>query len=207
MAAFRRSHAPLQELRGHLAGPAAPLSKLRRHFAGPCAAPTTEPVLHIVLFEPQIPTNTGTIGRLALAARCRLHLVGPLGFSIDDKQVRRAGLDYWPLVDCVQHASWEEYACSTSPERMWLVTTGGTRTHWEATYKRGDHLLFGNESSGAPEWMHNWIREQGGGDGQRVRIPMGPEVSGRSLNLACAVSCTVYEGLRQISDAEGALPF
>ena len=161
--------------------------------------------MHIVLFEPQIPPNTGTIGRLSLATRCRLHLIEPLGFDIDDKALRRAGMDYWAQVDCMQHPSWEAYLATARPERVWLFTTKGQQAHWHGRYRCGDHLLFGNEGHGAPPWMHDWIREQHG-DAHRVRLPMSTEVAGRSLNLANTVSCAVYEGLRQLNEREP-IPF
>jgi tRNA (cytidine/uridine-2'-O-)-methyltransferase len=170
----------------------------------PLTRSTAEPLLHIVLFEPQIPPNTGTIGRLSLTSRCRLHLIAP-HFSLEDKWLRRAGMDYWPLVDCVEHADWQAYLTDAAPDRVWLYTTRGTRSHWDGEYRRGDHLLFGNEQFGAPAWMHEWMLSQQG-ESRRVRLPMSPETTGRSINLACTVSVAVYEGLRQIHIADG-LPF
>ena len=174
-------------------------SALRCHTTAAPSSSSAEPLLHIVLVEPQIPPNTGTIGRLALATRCRLHLVGKLGFSLDEKALQRAGMDYWRNVDCVIHATWAEYleAAAAPNGGAWLFTTHATRPHWGAAFRRGDHLLFGNEGAGAPEAVHRWVTERHG-EAQRLRLPMSPEVEGRSLNLACTVSCGVYEALRQI---------
>ena len=172
----------------------------------PPSASATEPVMHIALFQPQIPPNTGTIGRTALATRCRLHLIHPLGFSMDDKSLRRTGLDYWPLVDCVEHASFDDYVRDAEPLRLFLFTTKGSAPHWSASFERGDHLLFGTEGSGAPDWLHDFVDERHG-EGHRVELPMSPEVGGRSLNLSCSATTAVYEGIRQISVAEGKLPW
>lgn len=172
----------------------------------PPSASTSEPVLHVALFQPQIPPNTGAIGRSVLATRCRLHLIHPLGFRMDDKTLKRAGLDYWPLVDCVEHLSWDDYLANAAPRRLFLFTTKGSKPHWEARFERGDHLLFGTEHAGAPEWLHAHVDERHG-DGFRVRLPISPEVGGRSLNLSCSATAAVYEGIRQISVAEGALPW
>ena len=170
----------------------------------PLSRATSDPLLHIVLFEPQIPPNTGTIGRVALTSRCRLHLIDP-HFSLEDKWLRRAGMDYWSLVDMKVHSSWDAYLADSAPERVWLFTTRGSTVFWDATFRRGDHILFGNENSGAPAWMHEWAAKRFG-EAHRVRLPQSPETAGRSLNLACTVSCAVYEGLRQIGTKDG-LPF
>ena len=161
-----------------------------------------DPILHVTLFSPQIPPNTGSIGRTCLAARCRLHLIHPLGFSMDEKKVRRAGLDYWPLVDLMEHDSWEDYIATAAPRRVFLYTTKAAKPHWSARFERGDHLLFGNEQAGAPQWLHEWV-----GNENRLCLPLSPEVQTRSLNLASTATSAVYEGLRQITAAEGALPW
>ena len=121
--------------------------------------------------------------------------------STDDKTLRRAGLDYWPLVDVVEHASWSAYLADANPRRLFLFTTKGSTPHWDARYERGDHLLFGQEHAGAPDWMHRHV-DEAHGDGHRVCLPLAPEVGGRSLNLSCSATAAVYEGLRQLS-AEG----
>jgi tRNA (cytidine/uridine-2'-O-)-methyltransferase len=155
----------------------------------------TQPRFHIVLLNPEIPNNTGNIGRTAAATGCRLHIIHPIGFDMSEKARRRAGLDYWHLVDCREHQSWDDFLKSEQPQRMWMYTTKSARPHWEADFREGDYLLFGRETSGAPEHVHAWIGERFG-DGHRVTLPM---VKGaRSLNLATAVCAAVYEGLRQI---------
>ena len=156
------------------------------------------PPLHIVLLHPEIPNNTGTIGRTAAATGCRLHIIHPISFDMSEKAVRRAGLDYWPLVDCRHHESWEAYLLSAAPKRMWLYTTTSSRPHWEATFAPGDHLLFGNETSGAPAAVHEYIRTHYGAD-HSVTLPMIDDPRARSLNLSNAVCAGVYEGLRQIA--------
>ena len=176
------------------------IRRATRHVQYTVERKRPKPLLNIVLFEPQIPPNTGTIGRLALACRCRLHLVGKLGFSLEEKALRRAGLDYWSSVDLERHETWDHYVASAAPTNVWLFTTHGSRPHWQASFSHGDHLLFGNEGTGAPTWMHDWILQRHG-EAHRVRLPMSSEVTGRSLNLACTVSCAVYEGLRQLDAA------
>ena len=151
-----------------------------------------DPAFHIVLHQPVIPNNTGNIGRTAAAAGCRLHVVHPIGFDMSEKACRRAGLDYWHLVDCRQHESWDAFLRAEKPPRLWLYTTKATRPHWEASFTRGDYLLFGSETDGVPDAVHRQV-----GEDRRVTLPMDP--AARSLNLATVVSAAVYEGLRQIS--------
>jgi len=160
-----------------------------------------EPLLNIVLLHPQIPNNTGNVGRTAAVTGCRLHIVHPIAFDMSEKARRRAGLDYWHLVDCREHASWEAYLEAEKPARAWLYTTGSSRPHWQAQFQRGDHLLFGSETDGAPKAVHDWIERQFG-EGNRVNLPMRPHPDARSLNLATAVACGVYEGLRQVAAAD-----
>jgi len=162
----------------------------------------TEPLLNIVLFQPQIPNNTGNIGRTCATTRCRLHLIHPLAFDMDEKARRRAGLDYWDLVDCREHASWQAFVEKESPARLWLYTTGTAHAHWHADFERGDYLLFGQENGGVPESIHAWVAQQFGDD-HRITLPMQPVEGARSLNLATAVACAIYEGLRQF-EASGA---
>ena len=156
-----------------------------------------EPRFHVVLFRPQIPNNTGNIGRTCMATGCRLHIVRPIGFDMDEKARRRAGLDYWEAVDCVEHASWEEFLRAERPARLWLYTTKGARPHWEAAFAAGDYLLFGQENGGVPDELHSWV-DATFGPGHRLTLPMLPDPRARSLNLATAVVCGVYEGLRQV---------
>jgi tRNA (cytidine/uridine-2'-O-)-methyltransferase len=149
-------------------------------------------MLHIVLFCPEIPQNTGNIGRLCALTRSRLHLIHPLGFQITDKNLRRAGMDYWFSLDVHEHADWAAFKTSAvKPERLWLFTTKTTQRHWDVGFADGDGLVFGNEGHGAPEWLHDEI-----GTVQRVTIPhANPEL--RSLNLSTAAGIGCYEALRQ----------
>lgn len=155
-----------------------------------------EPLFNLVLLNPEIPNNTGNIGRTAAATGCRLHIVHPIAFSMEEKAVRRAGLDYWRLVDCVEHADWPAFLEAERPARLWLYTTKSNRPHWDAPLKRGDYLLFGKETSGAPEEVHRWVDETHGED-HRITLPMVDHPAARSLNLATAVCAAVYEGMRQ----------
>ena len=152
--------------------------------------------LNIVLVHPEIPNNTGNIGRTAAATGCRLHLIHPLGFELSEKACRRAGLDYWHLVDCREHANWDAFLVRERPPRAWLFSTHASRLHWEADFAPGDYLMFGNETSGAPEAVHRWVQSSDGDD-RRLRLPMIAEA--RSLNLATAVCAAVYEARRQLA--------
>ena len=116
-----------------------------------------------MLLNPEIPNNTGAIGRTAAATGCRLHIVHPIGFDMSEKARRRAGLDYWHLVDCVEHESWEAFLESEKPKpgRLWLYTTKSLRPHWEATFREGDYLLFGQETRGVPDdSVQEWVRSR-----------------------------------------------
>lgn len=155
-----------------------------------------DPLLNIVLYQPQIPNNTGNIGRTCATTACRLHLIHPLAFDMSEKALRRAGLDYWHLVDCREHASWSDFLARESPTRLWLYTTGAVRAHWHADLQRGDYLLFGQENGGVPDALHAWTIENQGAD-HRITLPMRPVEGARSLNLATAVACAIFEGLRQ----------
>lgn len=150
-------------------------------------------MLHIVLHQPQIAPNTGNVGRLCALTSSRLHLIHPLGFEITDKNLRRAGMDYWYSLDVHQHADWAAFKASPhAPQRLWLFTTHGARSFWSASFADGDGLVFGNEGTGAPEWLHQEI-----GESQRVKIPH-VNTTLRSLNLSTAVGIACYEALRQI---------
>ena len=113
-------------------------------------------MIHIVLFNPEIPQNTGNIGRLCAINVCRLHLIYPLGFTITDKHLRRSGMDYWHSLDVHYHEDWSTFR--ESPKRpmgrLWLFTTKADDSYWDVKYKNDDGLVFGNEGSGAPEWLH-----------------------------------------------------
>ncbi|MBQ8517176.1 MAG: tRNA (cytidine(34)-2'-O)-methyltransferase [Akkermansia sp.] len=154
-------------------------------------------MFHIVLFHPEIPHNTGAAGRLAVATDSRLHLIKPLGFSLDEKHVRRTGLDYWPHVDLHLWNSLDELEAAAAPEaRFWYLSTKATHSIWEPSIplQDGDYLVFGPESKGLPE---RWIDAH---PDTALRIPM-PGEHARSLNLSTAVAIVLYEGLRRILPA------
>jgi tRNA (cytidine/uridine-2'-O-)-methyltransferase len=152
-----------------------------------------EPNLHIVLVRPEIPQNTGSIARLAAATRTRLHLVGPLGFSLDDRYLKRAGLDYWPLVDLCTYERWDQFiATHRDPpaSKTKFFSAHASSTYLDARYERGDFLFFGSETSGLGR---DFVAER---IDRAYRIPIF-ESGVRSLNLSNAVSIVVYEALRQ----------
>ena len=123
----------------------------------------------------------------------RLHLIHPLGFEVTDKNLKRAGMDYWYSLDVHHHADWAAFKASPhAPKRLWLFTTHATRNFWAARYADDDGLVFGNEEAGAPEWMHAEI-----GETQRVKIPHG-NAGLRSLNLSTSAGIAAYEALRQL---------
>lgn len=148
-------------------------------------------MIHVVLVEPEIPPNTGNVARLCLAIGARLHLVGPLGFSLDEKALKRAGMDYWDECDIQVWISWEQLMESVGEgARFWYFTTKATRGMWEGEFRDGDYLVFGRESRGLPESLLNANKDW------CLRIPMRREA--RSLNLATSVGIGVFEALRQI---------
>jgi tRNA (cytidine/uridine-2'-O-)-methyltransferase len=150
-------------------------------------------MLHVVLFQPEIPQNTGNIGRTCAITESRLHLIYPLGFEIRDKHLRRSGMDYWHNLDIRHHENWEAFKNSDDgPKRLFLMTTKGARSYWDIEYEDGDGLVFGREGSGAPDWMHEEI-----GDDRRVLIPLYNDTL-RSLNLATSAGIAVYEVMRQL---------
>jgi tRNA (cytidine/uridine-2'-O-)-methyltransferase len=155
-------------------------------------------MLHVVLFEPQIPPNTGNIGRMCAVTRSRLHLVHPLGFAVTDKNLKRAGMDYWHSLDVHHHADWAAFKASpAAPARLWLFTTRTTRSFWAVQFADGDGLVFGNEEAGAPDWLHAEM-----GDARRVNIPHANGTL-RSLNLSTAAGIATYEALRQVGLPDG----
>jgi tRNA (cytidine/uridine-2'-O-)-methyltransferase len=158
----------------------------------------TARVLHVVLYCPEIPQNTGNVGRMCALTRTRLHLIHPLGFEVNDRNLRRAGMDYWYALDVHEHADWAAFRASpVAPQRLWLFTTKAERSFWDARFADGDGLVFGNEGAGAPAWLHDEI-----GAAQRVTIPhANPEL--RSLNLSTAAGIAAYEALRQIGMPRG----
>jgi tRNA (cytidine/uridine-2'-O-)-methyltransferase len=148
-------------------------------------------MFNIVLIEPEIPHNAGAAGRLALATESTLHLVEPLGFSLEDKYVRRTGLDYWQDVKLQVWKSFDELRASADPNaQFWFLSTKATRSPWQAAFQAGDYLVFGRETRGLPESL---IAEAGE---QALRIPMAPGGT-RSLNLSTAVAIILYEAARQ----------
>ena len=150
-------------------------------------------MLHVVLFQPEIPQNTGNIGRMCALTRSRLHLIHPLGFVINDRNLRRAGMDYWQSLDVHEHADWPAFrASSRGPKRLWLLTTKTHQSFWDVAFADGDGLVFGNEEAGAPDWLHAEL-----GDAQRVKIPHA-NAELRSLNLSTAAGIATYEALRQV---------
>jgi tRNA (cytidine/uridine-2'-O-)-methyltransferase len=149
-------------------------------------------MINIVLIEPEIPPNTGNVGRLCLATGAHLHLVKPLGFSLDDKSLRRAGLDYWHEVKVKLWDSWEDLRTAQPPEmRFFFLTTKTRRPYWDVHFQPGDFLVFGRETKGLPEPMLNACVEQ------CLTIPMPG--STRSLNLATSVGIVLYEAMRQFA--------
>jgi tRNA (cytidine/uridine-2'-O-)-methyltransferase len=149
-----------------------------------------QPVLHIVLVRPEIPQNTGSIARLAAATKTRLHLVGPLGFSLADRYLKRAGLDYWPLVDLRTYSGWEPFVAANQKLAAKFFSARAEPSYLAANYARGDYLVFGSETKGLGS---EFIAER---TDCTFRIPIF-EPGVRSLNLANAVSIVVYEALRQ----------
>jgi tRNA (cytidine/uridine-2'-O-)-methyltransferase len=149
-------------------------------------------MFNIVLVEPEIPPNTGNVIRLAANTGCRLHLVEPLGFSMDDALLRRAGLDYHEYVDVRRHPSWPALleSAAPAPSRLFAFTTRGARPVGEARFEPGDWLVFGSETRGLPELVRASV-----GHGQSLRLPMRPRQ--RSLNLSNAVAVAVFEAWRQ----------
>jgi tRNA (cytidine/uridine-2'-O-)-methyltransferase len=149
-------------------------------------------MLHVVLIEPEIPPNTGNIGRLCLATASQLHLVKPLGFSIDDKALRRAGLDYWADVQVTVWNTFAELQRAHPTARFWYLTTKSKRAYWDVTFHDGDFLVFGRETKGLPEPL------LGANPDSTLTIPMVGD-STRSLNLATAAGIVLYEAVRQLT--------
>jgi tRNA (cytidine/uridine-2'-O-)-methyltransferase len=148
-------------------------------------------MLDIVLVEPEIPPNAGNVIRLAANTGCRLHLVGPLGFSMDDRQLRRAGLDYHELADVLTHPSWAACRDTLGARRTFAFTTRARKLYTEVLYAPDDVLVFGAETRGLPERIVEEFKEE-----HRVRLPM--RAGNRSLNLSNAVAVAVFEAWRQL---------
>ena len=148
--------------------------------------------INIVFVNPEIPPNTGNIARTCAATGTKLHLVKPLGFNIDDKSVKRAGLDYWPYVDLEVHESLDDFMDKYGNERLWLATTKGASIYTDVEYKDGDFILFGRETAGLPpEFVESH-------PGRGVRIPMSVDTRTRSFNLSNSANIILFEALRQL---------
>jgi tRNA (cytidine/uridine-2'-O-)-methyltransferase len=147
--------------------------------------------MHVVLLEPEIPPNTGNVARLCAATHTMLHLVEPLGFKLDDQQLRRAGMDYWEQVDWKRWSSWHTFKAHLSPDaRLWFIEQGGSRPYDAVAFRPEDYLVFGRETAGLPSAL---LEEH---PACWLRIPMF-NAAARSLNLANCVALVLYEGLRQ----------
>jgi tRNA (cytidine/uridine-2'-O-)-methyltransferase len=154
-------------------------------------------MLHVVLHQPEIPPNTGNVIRLCANSGARLHLIGPLGFELDDARLRRAGLDYHEYANLSVHADLAAFMTSVDPTRVFALSTRGSMRHDEVSYADGDAVLFGSETRGLPQEVLDALPAQ-----QRIRLPMRPH--NRSLNLSNAVAVVVYEAWRQQGFAGGA---
>ena len=146
-------------------------------------------MINIVLYEPEIPFNTGNIGRTCVATGSRLHLIKPLGFSLDAKEIKRAGLDYWPRLDYRVYENFEEFLEKNSNPKIWMATTKAHKVYSDVSYGADDYIMFGPESRGIPEEILVKREEE------CVRLPMLAEE--RSINLCNSVSIFLYEALRQ----------
>lgn len=154
-------------------------------------------MFHIVLYQPEIPPNTGTVMRLAANTGCQLHLIEPLGFFLDDKRLKRAGLDYQMIHNLKRHADFDTYLNAHTQPTIYLCSTKAKKCYTDVHFKPGDSLVFGPETRGLPEELLQQYPAE-----QKIKIPMSPE--GRSLNLATAVSIVTYEAWRQ-NDFAGAM--
>lgn len=145
--------------------------------------------MHIILHQPEIPGNTGNIGRTCVATGTPLHLIEPLGFRLDEKSIRRAGMDYWPLLEVHRYMNFEEFQTIHPGAKIWMATTKARRVYTEAAYGPDDYIMFGKESAGIPEEILVEHEES------CIRIPMLDSI--RSLNLSNSVAIVLYEALRQ----------
>ncbi len=159
------------------------------HWPHPKSKPDHPAALNVVLFEPEIPANTGNIGRTCAITGAALHLIEPLGFDLFDRRARRSGLDYWDKLDLYIYHDWEDFLKNNPHAEIFLATTKGSVPHTQMNYPPGAYLVFGRETAGLPEEIHEAY------PGRRVRIPMRPEF--RSYNLSNSVAVMVFEALRQ----------
>ena len=146
---------------------------------------------NIVLVEPEIPPNTGNIARLCSATNTKLHLIHPLGFKITDKELKRAGLDYWHLLDIEEYENWSSFYKHIDQTKCWFISTRGEKNIWDVEFNPGDYLIFGSETKGLSEEILNSNKNA------VISIPMNGKT--RSLNLSTAVGIVLYEGLRQLT--------
>ncbi len=144
---------------------------------------------NIVLYEPEIPANTGNIGRTCVATGTRLHLIEPLGFRLGEKELRRAGMDYWKDLDVTTYADYEDFLVRNPGAVIYMATTKGPNVYTEVRYEPDSYLMFGKESAGIPEEILRENKERA------IRIPMNPQI--RSLNLSNSAAIVLYEALRQ----------
>lgn len=154
----------------------------------------SEPLLHVVLYQPEIPPNTGNIGRSCVAVGAKLWLVRPLGFRLEDRYLRRAGMDYWEHLNWEAVDDWPTVEQRLAGRRFWVLTKFAARLVWEASFQRGDVLVFGSETHGLPESIRQKYAES------CLKLPMLPVV--RSLNLASTANTVIYEAVRQFGGLE-----
>ena len=145
--------------------------------------------MNIILHQPEIPANTGNIGRTCVATGTKLHLIEPLGFRIDEKQIKRAGMDYWDKLDYTRYINYEDFLIKNPGAKIWYATTKADKTYTDVSYSENDFIMFGKESAGIPEEILVENRES------CIRIPMLPDI--RSLNLSNSAAIVLYEALRQ----------
>lgn len=145
--------------------------------------------MHIILHQPEIPANTGNIGRTCVATGTSLHLIEPLGFRLNEKEIKRAGMDYWEKLDVTRYVNFEEFREKHPGARIWMATTKAKRSYTEVVFRPDDFIMFGKESAGIPEEILVENEET------CIRIPMLPDI--RSLNLSNSVAIVLYEALRQ----------
>ena len=148
--------------------------------------------IHVVLIEPEIPPNTGNVARSCVATESVLHIVKPMGFFIDDKQLKRAGLDYWPFVKLFVHESLDDFLSKYLDRTMYFVETYGEKSYSDVKFNDEDMIVFGSETAGLPQSLINQNKEK------LIRIPMTENAQFRSLNLSNSVNIVLFEALRQL---------
>ncbi|MBQ9789018.1 MAG: tRNA (cytidine(34)-2'-O)-methyltransferase [Lentisphaeria bacterium] len=150
-------------------------------------------LFNIVLFEPEIPQNTGSIGRMCVSTDTRLHLIKPLGFELTDKYLKRAGMDYWQYIDLHIYENWEDFLAKNPQDiKLYFFTTKTEKSFWECPYEEDAYLVFGSESKGLNDYLYKKYQNN------QYTIPMTGQFH-RSLNLACSAGIVLYEGLRRFA--------